>query len=459
MKEPVIIIGGGIAGLTAGYKLKRAGYDIRLLEKSSRVGGVINSVKRDRYMVETGPNTILETSPVVTTLINECGLKSEKLYANYRANKRYIVRNNRTIPLPMSPPAFITSSLFSIFSKLRLIREPFIKKWDNQYEESVSHFVQRRIGKEFLDYAINPFIAGIYAGDPVTLSVKHALPKLYELEQKYGSLIGGQLKGAHERKKSGQTSKHKAKMFSFHEGLQTLPGKLGEELGGDIHCNVTVVDISQKGKSFKVTVHDTENREKVYSGDAVLYAANAYELKKITLNAKKHETFSLLDEIYFPPVAILGLGFRKECIAHALDGFGVLIPKKERYNILGALFSSTLFRNRAPEGHVLLTVFIGGSRQPENALLTEDELVRIAIGDLETLLGISSEPEFIYKKLWYKAIPQYEVGYGKFKDSIASLEEQFKGLFFTGNYRGGISVADTIVNADSVAQRIINSHM
>jgi oxygen-dependent protoporphyrinogen oxidase len=456
MRKSVIIIGGGIAGLTAGFKLQNAGFDITLLEKSSRIGGVINTIKQDGYLVETGPNTILETSPVVTALVNDCGLQNEKLYADYKSNKRYIVRNNKTIPLPMSPPAFIVSPLFSLFAKLRLVQEPFIKKWDNSFEESLSQFVLRRLGVEFLDYAINPFVAGVSAGDPDNLGVKHGFPKLFALEQKYGSLIGGQIKGARERKRSGETAKHRAKMFSFTKGLKTLPARLGEGLESGIHYNVTVGDITQKKDGFKVVAKDDNNIKVIFSGDIVLYAANAYEMKDITLNAKKNETFSELQDIYFPPVAVLGLGFRKENINHALDGFGVLIPKKERYNILGTLFSSTLFQNRAPDGHALLTVFVGGSRQPENALLPEDKLITMAVADLDKLLGVTSVPEFVYKKIWKKAIPQYEVGYGKYKDGITSLEGQFKGLFFTGNYRGGISVADTIVNSDSVAQRIID---
>jgi oxygen-dependent protoporphyrinogen oxidase len=459
MRKSVIIIGGGIAGLTAGFKLQNAGFDITLLEKSSRIGGVINTIKQDGYLVETGPNTILETSPVVTALVNDCGLQNEKLYADYKSNKRYIVRNNKTIPLPMSPPAFIVSPLFSLFAKLRLVQEPFIKKWDNSFEESLSQFVLRRLGVEFLDYAINPFVAGVSAGDPDNLGVKHGFPKLFALEQKYGSLIGGQIKGARERKRSGETAKHRAKMFSFSDGLNMLPAKLGEELGTGIHYNVTAYDITQKKNDFKVLARDIRNKRQAFSGDIVLYARNAHTLRDITLNSKNNETFSQLDEIYFPPVAVLGVGVRSENINHPLDGFGVLIPKKEKYNILGTLFSSTLFPNRAPEDHALLTVFIGGSRQPEKALLLEDELITMAVTDLERLLCVKGKPEIVYKKIWNKAIPQYEIGYGKYKDGITSLEGQFEGLFFTGNYRGGISVADTIVNANAVAQAIINSQI
>lgn len=207
MNKSMIIIGGGIAGLTAAFRLKEAGIKVTLLEKNDRLGGALYSYQKDGYLAELGPNTILETSPLVTKLIQDIGLEEDKVYASESSKIRYIVRDKKPIPLPLSPQAFLRTSLFSWKAKLRLFREPFITPWDNSYEESLSQFVLRRLGREFLDYAINPFVAGVYAGDPDTLSVKHGFPKLYDLEQKYGGLIKGQIKGAKERKKTSGSSK------------------------------------------------------------------------------------------------------------------------------------------------------------------------------------------------------------------------------------------------------------
>ena len=223
MSKSMIIIGGGIAGMTAAFRLKKAGIKVTLLEKNDRLGGALYSHQEDGYLAELGPNSILETSPLVTELIRDIGLEEDKVYANESSKVRYIVRNKKPVPLPSSPPSFIASPLFSILAKLRLIKEPFIEAWDNQYEESLSQFVIRRLGQEFLDYAINPFVAGVYAGDPDTLSVKHGFPKLYALEQKYGSLIKGQIKGAKERKKRQEVAKQSARMFSFRQGLKMIP--------------------------------------------------------------------------------------------------------------------------------------------------------------------------------------------------------------------------------------------
>ena len=454
MSKSMIIIGGGIAGLTAAYRLKQVGVKVTLLEKNSRLGGAIYSEVENEYLMEKGPNTILETSPLVTKLVQDLGIEDEKLYANESSKIRYIVRDKKPVPLPSSPLAFVTSPLFSILAKLRLIKEPFIDAWDNQYEESLSQFVIRRLGQEFLDYAINPFVAGVYAGDPDQLSVKHGFPKLYALEQKYGSLIKGQIKGAKERKQSDEESKQNARMFSFLKGLKTLPEALGKELGSSIFKQARVLDITFSNGIWQVTYNDSDNRQLTVSGNAVLYTGKVNELDTLTINNKPETDFGLFKEIYYPPVSVLTLGFKKEDVDHPLDGFGMLIPKVEGFQTLGTLFSSTLFPGRAPDGHVLLTIFIGGSRQPENGLKPESELVEMALADYRVLLGVKSTPSFVHTTQWKEAIPQYEVGYGKYKDILDRMEEQHPGLFFAGNFRNGISVADTIVNSEEVTSRI-----
>jgi len=455
VKKSVVIIGGGIAGLTTAFKLKNSGMEVTLLEAASHTGGVMSSISSDGYLVETGPNTILETSPKVTELVSDLGLDSEKIYANEISKTRYIVRNNKPVPLPLSPVAFLGTSLFSLRAKLRLLKEPFIDPWDNQYEESLSQFVIRRLGQEFLDYAINPFVAGVYAGDPDHLSVRHGFPKLYALEQKYGSLIKGQIKGAKERKERAEESKQKARMFSFRKGLKTLPASLEEALGPAVRKNTVVTDISPKGNKWEITYQTDGRPEEILNSDCVIYAGTVYQLSSLTVERQRLKDFEYFRQIYHPPITVLVLGFKREDVRHPLDGFGMLIPKVEGYHILGALFSSTLFPNRAPEGHVSLTVFIGGARQPEYADKPEKELVEIALGELKILLGVSGKPAFVKRVYWPKSIPQYDVGYGRFKDKLNELTKRYPGLYFAGNYINGISVADTIVQSCSVADEII----
>ena len=189
MNKKIVVIGAGISGLTTAYLLSKKGFDVKVLEKNTSVGGSIESVTENGFLFDRGPNSALETTPIIGQLIKELGLESELLYASKQANKRYILRDNNLHALPMSPPGLIKTKLFSTKAKLRLMAEPFIRRSNDGYYQSLAEFVKRRLGQEFLDYAINPFVAGVYAGKPEDLSVKSAFPKLYALEEKYGGLI------------------------------------------------------------------------------------------------------------------------------------------------------------------------------------------------------------------------------------------------------------------------------
>ncbi|MCH7763571.1 MAG: protoporphyrinogen oxidase [Candidatus Marinimicrobia bacterium] len=454
MNKSIVIIGGGIAGLTAAFRLKEAGIKVTLLEKNDRLGGVLYSYQKDGYLAELGPNSILETSPLVTELIQDIGLEKDKVYADDSSKTRYILRNKKPLPLPSSPLSFATTPLFSIMAKLRLIKEPFISAWDNQYEESLSQFVLRRLGREFLDYAINPFVAGVYAGDPDMLSVKHGFPKLYDLEQKYGGLIKGQIKGAKERKKRQEVAKQSARMFSFRHGLKMIPDRMKDLLGSDVQTNTRVKHMTKKGAVWEVHTINSGGVEQVIPADGVLYTGRITDLQHIKIDGRIPDNVTELQQIYHPPVSVLVLGFHRDQVQHPLDGFGVLIPKVEKFQILGVLFSSTMFEQRAPKDHVTLTVFVGGVRQPENAQKSIEDILALALKDLHTILGVKGQPTFVHHTYWKQAIPQYNVGYGKYKNILNDLEVTYQGLYFSGNYRSGISVADTIVNSEEVCERI-----
>ena len=452
-----IIIGSGIAGLTTAYKLQHSGYSVNVFERGGRVGGAINTHSQNGWLAEYGPNTILETNTQIKTLITELGLDGEKLYPNSMSSNRFIVKNGKLLPLPISPLAFISSSLFSAKSKFNIIREPFLPKWQNHYEESLSEFVLRRLGQNFLDYAVNPFVAGVFAGDPNKLSVKHALSKLYKLEQDYGSLIKGQIKKAKLPDQSDDISKNRAKMFSFKNGLKVLPETLASKLKTPIEFNATVQQVQKLNEGWEIT-YNQQNEIKTLKADTLIYAGTGHQLANCKIMNNKNLDLSFGNEIEYPPVATLTLGFHKNQIQHALNGFGLLVPQVENLQILGALFNSSLFPYRAPDDHVTITVFMGGVRQPELALESEEKRLDIAVNDLTMLLGISGSPAFIFHKKWTKAIPQYNVGYGDIKSKFQRLEKDNPGLYFTGNYREGISVADTILQAIQTADNIITTN-
>ena len=357
-----------------------------------------------------------------------------------------------TVGLPTSAAAFLRTPLFSSSAKLRLLWEPLVRRAPADGEESVAEFVKRRIGQEFLDYAINPLVAGVYAGDPARLSVRHAFPKLHDIEQRYGSLILGQILGARERKRRAEVSKQKAKKVSFDEGLQVLTETLRRRLGEAVHLDSPVTGLRQESEGWTVKIRqDGRDEEQLHS--AVIYTGPAYRLAQLELGTTEGLSLAALSQINYPPVASVVLGFRRADVRHPLDGFGVLIPEVEGFNILGTLFSSSLFPNRAPEGHVTLTSYVGGRRAPELALRKTPELVDLTVQDLRKLLGVSGKPTFEHCFVFPKAIPQYEVGYGRFKELMDRTETQAPGLFLAGNYRDGISLSDSIVSGYRGADR------
>jgi oxygen-dependent protoporphyrinogen oxidase len=446
--KSVAIIGAGITGLTVAFYLKRKGIPVTVFEASSRPGGVIRSLRQDGFLAEFGPNTTLETSPKIAQLVADLGLESRRLYSNPDARNRYLVRDKKPVTMPSSPPGFLTTKLFSARAKLAVLCEPFVPPRRDGVDESVADFVRRRLNAEFLDRAVDALVSGIYAGTPERLSVRHALPRLYEQEQRYGSLIRGQIFGAGDRKRSGEVARSHAKMFSFDEGLQVLPDTLAAQLGESLKLNMPITGLTPGANGWRVS---TAGNEADFG--AVIYCGTAHKLAELQLENADLKMFS---EVRHPPVASVVLGFRHQDVAHPLDGFGMLIPRIEHFNILGSIFSSTLFPNRAPEGHVALTSYIGGERNPDLALKTPEELVAMTRNDLRTLLGVNGQPVFKHIAFYRQAIAQYNVGYGRFKEAFTALEARFPGLFFAGSYRDGVSLGDSIVSGINIVQRVEN---
>jgi oxygen-dependent protoporphyrinogen oxidase len=416
-----------------------------VFEKSSRVGGAIGTARCDGWLHELGPNSLLENSADVARFIDDLGLGSRRLYAAGAAGKRYIVRDGRPVAMPTSPASFVTTSLFSPRAKLKLLGEPFRRRSAPDAEESVADFVVRRLGAEFLDYAVNPFVGGVYAGDPRRLSVRHGFPKLHALEQEHGSLIRGALA---RRNTSGGP---KGRMFSFPNGMEELPLALARELSGAVRLRARILAVRPRGHYWEI-VSDAGGIVEHQVFSAVVLALPADALADLPFEGVAPSArLNGLHAIEHPPVTSVFLGFRREDVAHPLDGFGMLVPEVEQGSILGTLFSSTLFPERAPEGHVALTSFVGGTRQPDLALLDDDALVDLVRGELSRLLGVRRDPVYVHLKRWRRAIPQYTLGFGRHKAALAAFERQAPGLFVGGNARDGISLANCIESGRRLA--------
>lgn len=452
MSKKIVVLGAGISGLTTAYLLSKKGFDVKILEKKNSVGGSIESVIENGFLFDRGPNSALETTPVIAQLIHELKLESELLYASKLANKRYILRNNQLHALPMSPPGLIKTKLFSTKAKLRLMAEPFIGRSKDGYYQSLAEFVKRRLGQEFLDYAINPFVAGVYAGKPEELSVKSAFPKLYALEEKYGGLIIGTIRSIRERKKRAEVAKQSAKMLSFKKGMIALPEAIEKYFGSNVLLSSEVTSVDKNENGFSVSYQQNEAISKL-DCDAVLSTIPAYTASSIF--AKFDKDFKThADTIYYPPVLVYYLVYNRKDIKQVLDGFGFLIPAKENKSFLGALWSSVIFSDRADESKAAFTLFVGGSRNPDFVKEDRTSLLTKVRKEFEALMGITAEPIFSSERFWEKAIPQYNLGYIEHEMFFDEFEKRNPGLFISGNYRGGISVGDCIKNADLVTNKI-----
>jgi oxygen-dependent protoporphyrinogen oxidase len=448
----VAVVGGGVAGLTAAYRLKQRGLRVVVYEAGERVGGVIRTVRRDGYVAELGPNSIAAPPPALLTLLGELGLESSIVPASLAARNRYVVKKKRLLPLPLSPQDLLTTRLLSNGAKLAVFGEALVDADDPLVEESVAAFVRRRFNQEVLDYVANPFVAGIFAGDPEHLSVRHALPRLYGLERTHGSVIkvfAGMMR-ARKREEAGAAGELAGGMISFRSGLQELPDAFARELHAEIRLRAPVTQIRAGPKGW--TVGAAFQASELY--DAVVYAAPAHCVDDLDLAFPGGDRLKTLASISHPPVAVLTLGFRREDVSHPLDGFGFLVPEVERRNVLGVIFSSTLFPGRASEGHVTLTAFVGGVRNPDLANADVPTITARVLDDLRALLGATGEPTFREFHLWAKSIPQYDLTYGRFKDIMDEAERRNPGLALAGSYREGVALAEVIASGEAAASRI-----
>lgn len=462
----VAVVGAGITGLVAAYELRRRGFHVTLYEASGHAGGAIRTSRTDGFLAEHGPNSFVTSAPV-EALMTQLDLQDDVVEANPSANRRYVVRDGTLLAFPMTPAAMLTTRLFSLRAKLRVLLEPLVRRRATEGDESVASFVRRRLGPEVLDYAVDPFISAIFAGDPETLSMVHAFPRLFALEQQHGSLSAG-LMATRGRIPSTASATDdaevpeaapppptRARLISFVDGLQTLTDALATSLAGTLRvgCPVRLLH-RHEGRWVVESGQDGDTRARTV--DAVVMATPAHVLAAMELPAAIRQHAALVERVEYPPVSTLTLGFARADVAHALDGFGMLIPSKEKRSILGALFSSSLFPERAPDGHVAITCFVGGARMPERAREDTDLLVERVLIDLRQLIGVRGEPVFAKHVYWPRAIPQYTVGYQAVKHAVDETELANPGLYLAGNYRNGVSVGDCVASGQQIAHRVAN---
>jgi len=447
-KIKTAIVGAGLTGLATAFYLKKAGIEVEIFEKDDHSGGVIQTHHENGFTYESGPNTGMLSRPEVVELLGELKNDCTLEVADEAAKARWIWKGKKWNPLPSGLTSGISTSLFTFPDKLRLLGEPFRKKGENP-NETLAGLVLRRMGKSFLHYAIDPFILGIYSGDPARLVTKYAFPKLYRLEQDYGSFIKGAVKKAKEPK-TEREKKATKEIFSVAGGLSNLIQALEKHIGKEnIHLNCKNLSFQQNENGFS-----TKHSDHVFSH--VVSTTGGFALEQLFPFIDENQLKPVLKMEYSKVVQVT-LGFHNwEGIP--LRAFGGLVPSVEQRRILGVLFLSSFLKNRAPEKGALLSVFLGGIRKPEIFELPDDEIMGMVKEELTEMMQLKKWMPDLVKIFRYRhAIPQYGVESEEKLKAISWLEKEFPGLVLAGNIRDGIGIADRINQGRTVASEIIDS--
>jgi oxygen-dependent protoporphyrinogen oxidase len=433
--------------LVCAYSLQKAGIEVQLVEASPRPGGVINSVSRDGFLLELGPQSFSGTA-ALRQLCTELAISDQLLEAPPRA-PRYLLVDGKLQPVPMSPPAFFMSSLINGSTKWALVRDIFGKSIPPDADESVAAFVRRKFSPQLLDRLVGPFVSGVYAGDPERLSIRSAFPQLHAAEEASGSIVRGMMRVT----KSKIGPRERPTLNTFREGNETLVRALADKLGPSLRTGLRVTGLSrQSDGSFELRFEGRGPEEPV-STKSLIFATPTDVTGKLL--AHLDPSFeSLLSPIEYAAVAVVSLGYRKNDIGHSLDGFGFLVPRSAGLRVLGTVWNSSLFPGRAPVGHALLTSFVGGATAPGAAMLNQQELTTLVHREISPLLSLKSDPVFLNVTIWPRALPQYNLGHGDRLYAISQRLSDFKGIKLVGNYLRGPAIGSCVEQALTVAEEV-----
>lgn len=446
MTKNIAIIGAGITGLTTAFYLKKAGIPVTIFEKSHQIGGVMQSFTQDGFVYEQGPNSGVLSNIEMVNLLDDLKDDLKPEMGQPAAKKRLIWQNGHWEALPSGLWSAVKTPLFTWKDKFRILGEPFRPKGTNP-DETVAAMVKRRLGSSFLDYAIDPFISGIYAGNPNYLVTKYALPKLYQLEQDYGSFIRGALKKA-KIPKTADDKRITKEIFSIKGGLNNLPKVLAKKIGNSqIYLDQKELTVSRENEQFKINNQSFTH---------VISTVRADSLSGLFPFLKSEELKNITN-LKYAPVVEIGIGYQ-DWKGADINAFGGLVPMVEHKNILGLLFMSTIFPGRAPQNGALFTLFIGGSKRPELTEMSESKLLDIVKKDFTEMMQLTDfKPDMIHVKHYNKAIAQYGADSKARLEAINRIESNYKGLILAGSIRDGVGIADRVKQAKTIADRLSRS--
>ena len=443
-QHDTVIIGAGLTGLSTAFNLKNAGRDVLVLEKQNRIGGQIRTYTENGFTFESGPNTGVVSFPEVAELFQQLEGSCQLETACESSKRRLIWKGNRFHALPAGPLSAITTPLFTLSDKFRILGEPWRKKGDDP-DESVGSLAQRRLGRSFYEYAVDPFISGVYAGDPMKLCTRYALPKLYNLEANYGSFIRGAIAKGKEPKSSRDRLATK-KVFSAVGGLQHLVEALAK--GVNIITGASDVRVMpDKEHRWRVTY---DGGSKVVYCRHVITTVGAYALPEV-LPFVDQALMHPISSLYYAPVIQVCVGVR-QAGSRRMPAFGGLVPSCEQQKVLGILFPSECFVQRAPEGGALYSYFMGGARHTDYMQKSDEEIRQMVLDSFHTMLKYPAdvEPDLIRIFRHERAIPQYRSDSGLRLQAVSSIQQQNPGLIIAGNLRDGIGMGNRIYQAANI---------
>ena len=458
----IVIVGAGISGLCTAHSLIRmfsaAGrsVEIILFEAEKVPGGKMRTIREDGFHMEWGPNGFLTNKPHSLELVKELGAEDRLARSSDLARKRFIFSGGRLHRLPETPQAFFRSRLLSLRGRVRILGELFAPGPPEGVDESLGDFARRRLGPEALEKLIDPMATGIFAGDPDRMSLESCFPLIHDLERKYGGLVKGMIALRRERKKSGEKREMSAGpggvLMSFDHGVQTLTDLLADRLSDGLHLGVKVNRVGRREGKILLSLEESGRRGEIDT-DVVVLATPAYAAAGLLegLDASFREA---LAAIPYSPISVVALGYDKAALGNPLDGFGFLIPRGERRKILGALWDSSVFPNRAPEGKALIRAMVGGVRRPELAALPPDEMFRLVRSELSATMGVTAKPVLSRSFFHERGIPQYLVGHGQVLERIEERLAAHPGIYLNSNAYRGIALNDCVLQSRLTAERI-----
>lgn len=442
----VLIIGGGISGLSTAWWLAQQGVKVEVWEADDRPGGKIRTNRDEGYVTERAAGLLVNFRPQIDHLIQQTGLNNSLKRRDEKLN-RYIVHQGELTQVPMLLPALLSSPLWSLSAKFRLMAEVFISRGSDE-SETVSEFVRRRLGQEVLDTAMDPFITGTLASDPDLAEAQSVLPRLTALENRYGSLTTGMLINRVLKRRRANT----ADTFSFQGGMSELVDALARTPGVTIRCGACATSIKNRGGQWQVegNIIGTPNSIRIPQ----LVISTPADISSKLLNPIDRQLAKLLSGIEYSPVAVLHMGLKSSSIKHPLDGTGFLVSKQNHLPVNGNLWMSSMFPERAPQEHSLLTSYLGGVRHPEQLHQSDEKLSDTVLDSLHLLLGIKGSAEYVRVERHHHGLPLY---HGRYRARINAIGERLNtlsGLHLNANYMHGVSVRERIFQSQQVADKI-----